>query len=123
LEQSIKTLENEKASRATSEFKVLQDGLKRFRPFLIRNISYSWDDFRYYAARTALIMKMIKNNASEDKVEEILYANIPNRRGDILKLIEQVKTLPEEERWFIQLDEIGNFPKILKTWHDYFFLA
>jgi len=68
-------------------------------------------------------MKMIKNNASEDKVEEILYANIPNRRGDILKLIEHVKTLPEEERWFIQLDEIGNFPKILKTWHDYFFLA
>ena len=97
-QQAIKILENEKASRATSEFRVLQDGLRRLRTFLIRNISYTWDDLRYYASRTALIMKMIKNNTSEDKVEEILYANTPISREDILKLIGQVKTLPEEER-------------------------
>jgi len=120
--QAIKKLQRPSAARATSELRILQDGLRRFRPFLVQKLSYTWDDIRYYAARTALLIKMINSNTKEDKARKILNANIPTNRDDILELSKRIKKLPTEERWFIIPDEIVNFPRILKTWHDYFFL-
>lgn len=122
-QQVIEKLQPAEAqTRATSEFRSLRAGLRRFRPFLVQNLSYAWDDFRFYAARTALLIKMLDHNVAEEKARTILNANIPNNREEILKLIKRVESLPKEVRWFIEPEEIVNFPKSLKTWHDYFFL-
>ncbi len=65
---------------------------------------------------------MINDNVTEDQAKAVLNANIPIDKEEILELIKRVKTIPEEKRWFIVPDEIGNFPETLKTWHDFFFL-
>lgn len=119
---SDKLLQGETKERAKNEFRILRDGLRRFRPFLVDGTSYVWDKLRVSAARTALLIKMIEDNIAEDKAKAVLNANIPVDKEEILELIKRVKTIPEEKRWFIVPDEIGNFPETLKTWHDFFFL-
>ncbi len=118
-----KLLPPSKASRATSEYRILQNGLQRFRPFLVRNLTYTWDDIRYYAARTALLIKMINSGQNEKNVKKILNTSIPNKTNEILNLLKQIEKIPKEKRWFIIPEEIKNFPKILKTWLDYFVLS
>lgn len=121
-EQAIKGLTSSQATRATSEFKILQDGLQRFRPFLVQKISYSWYDLRNNAARTALLTKILNSNISDTKAREILRVKAPTTRKEILALMDQFKKIPKERRWFIIFDEIINFPKILRAWHSFFFL-
>jgi hypothetical protein len=121
-EQTIVKLPEAQRSRALSEFRILRDGLARFRPFLVRRLTYSWDDLRYYAALTALLTKMVQMDLSEDKVKTILKASTPSNREEVQSVASKIATIPELERWFIQLDEIVNFPRILQTWHNYFFL-
>jgi len=59
-EQAIGRLASlQQQGRARFEFRVLREGLARFRPFLVRGFAYLWDDFRYYAALTALLTKMV----------------------------------------------------------------
>jgi hypothetical protein len=121
-EQAIKELTPHKANRATSEFRILQDGLQRFRPFLVHNISYTWDDLRNNAARTALLIRILNSNVADDKAKRILDAKGPTNKEEILTLIEHIKKITKEKRWFVVIDEIVNFPKILETWHNFFFL-
>ena len=40
-EQLIQRLQGEQRSRALSEFKILREGLARFRPFLVRGLNYT----------------------------------------------------------------------------------
>jgi len=121
-EQALRDLASSGVSRATSEFRILQDGLRRFRPFLVQKTSYTWDDLRNNATRTALLIKILNSNISEAKARKILNAKAPTTKEEILVLIEQIKKIPKEQRWFIIPDEIINFPKILMTWHNFFFL-
>lgn len=121
-EQVITRLTEPQRTRASSEFRILRDGLARFRPFLVRGLTYSWDDLRYYASLTALLTRMIQMNFSEQKVKALLSGTIPSKREMIQSLAKKIETIPEPDRWFIQLDEIVNFPRILQTWHNYFFL-
>ena len=121
-EQAIKELPSTKVSRATSEFRILQDGLRRFRPFLVQKTIYTWDDLRNNAARTALLVKILNSNITDAKAVKILNTPAPTKKEEILALIEQIKTLPKEKRWFIIPNEIVNFPKILRAWHNFFFL-
>jgi hypothetical protein len=115
-------LQGEAEDRAKNEFRILRDGLQRFRPFLVYGASYVWDKLRVSAARTALLIKMIKSDIAVDKAKAVLNADIPVDKEETLELIKRIKTIPEQKRWFIVLDEIGNFPEILKAWHDFFFL-
>jgi transposase-like protein len=110
--QAIERLQATEVIRANLEFRILQDGLQRLQPFLVRAVNYAWDDLRSYAARTALILKIIKKNVPDDKVKKTLDADTPKSEEEILKIIKQIGSRPERERWFIQLDEIGNFPKM-----------
>lgn len=121
-EQLIKKLKPNKADRAKSELQILQDGLRRFRPFLVQNISFTWDNLRYNAARTALLAKILHNDIEATEATKILKLNPPTTQEEILALAEQMKQIPEEKRWFIMPNEIANFPKILRTWHSFFFL-
>lgn len=121
-EQAIKELPSSQANRATSEFRILQDGLRRFRPFLVQKIAYTWDDLRNNAARTALLIKILTSNITDSKATTILNAEPPTKKEEILALTEQIKKIPKEKRWFILPNEIVNFPKILRAWHSFFFL-
>jgi len=112
----------EQRARAHSEFRILRRGLQRFLPFLVRGMSYAWDDIRFYAARTALLANMINNKMNGEKAMELLTSDFSTRKEDILRLIKQIESLSDEERWFIEKSEIKNFPKVLKTWHDFFFV-
>ena len=122
-EQAIKELPPPQVKRATSEFRILQDGLQRFRPFLIQNLTYVWDDIRYYAARTALLIRMLYSRTKEADARKILNTSVPNRSEDISDLVKQIKELPQAERWFVIPTEIVNFPRVLRTWYDYFILS
>ncbi|MDI9577530.1 MAG: nucleotidyl transferase AbiEii/AbiGii toxin family protein [Thermoproteota archaeon] len=121
-EQLIAKLSEQPRMRARSEFRILRDGLARFRPFLVRGLTYSWDDLRYCAALTALLTKMAQIDLSEKKIKAILKANMPSKKEEIQSVAAKVAAVPEQERWFIQLSELVNFPRILQTWHGYFFL-
>ena len=119
--KELKKLSPSKANRATSELRILRDGLQRFRPFLVQKTSYSWDDLRYNAARTALLIKMLNSTITGTKARKILNAEAPTTKKEILRLIEHIESIPKEKRWFIMPEEIENFPKILKAWHNFFF--
>jgi hypothetical protein len=120
-EEAIKELSPSKGARAKSELRTLRDGLQRFRPFLVQKTSYSWDDLRYNAARTALLIKVLNSSITGTKARKILNAGTPTTKDEILHLIEQVRRIRKEKRWFIIPEEIANFPKILKAWHNFFF--
>jgi len=123
-EQAINRLSSlHQQTRARCEFRILRDGLARFRPFLVRGFAYLWDDFRYYAALTALLTKMVQLDLSEQKVKALLSLGVPSKREEILAIADKLVAVPESERWFIQLDEMINFPKILQTWYNYFTLT
>ena len=121
-EQLIQRLQGEQESRAVSEFRILRQGLARFRPFLVRGLTYSWDELRYYSSLTALLTKMVQMDLSEEKVETILRSDIPAKKEEIEPIISKIESIPRKDRWFIQSDEIVNFPRLLKNWHAYFFL-
>lgn len=121
-EQAIKELTSSRVNRAASELRILQDGLRRFRPFLVEKVSYTWDDLRNNAARTALLTKMLNSKIASSKAIKILNTNAPTKKEEISALIEEIKKIPKEKRWFIIPNEIVNFPKILRAWHSFFFL-
>ena len=121
-EQVINRLSSLQQVRARSEFRILREGLARFRPFLVRSLAYSWDDFRYYAALTALLTKMVQVDLPEQKVKTLLNSDVPASREKIQLLADKLAAVPESKRWFISLDEIVNFPRLLQTWYNYFTL-
>jgi hypothetical protein len=121
-QKTIEKLQGEARTRAPAEFKILRDGLERFRPFLVQKLSYSWDDLRSYASRTALLIKMINNKMPDRNAKAILKADFSIKKEEISRLARKLRGIPEKERWFIDLDELTNFPKVLKNWHDLFFL-
>lgn len=119
-ERAIENLKQPESDRAHSEYRILRDGLRRFRPFLVRNHTYMWDNLREYASRTALLIKTIRGEFTYKKLKEILNQDVPKSREEIRSLVERIKTIPEEDRWFIIADEIVNFPLLLKSWFDFF---
>jgi hypothetical protein len=68
------------------------------------------------------LAKILHNNIEHAKATKILKLNAPTTKEEISSLAEQLKQISEEKRWFIALDEIINFPKILRTWHSFFLL-
>jgi len=118
--QAIENLNAPEKDRAVSEYETLGDGLRRFRPFLVQNRTYAWDNLREYASKTALLIKTIRSNLTATRIEEILHHDIPKSKEEIQKLLQRIQTVPKEQRWFIIPEEIVNFPSILKMWHDFF---
>ena len=121
-EPAIQRLSEPQRTRAGSEFRILRDGLAKFRPFLVRGLTYSWDELRYNAALTALLTKMVQLGLPEQKVEALLKTSQSLTKEEIQAMAKKIATIPGPDRWFIQLDEIVNFPRILQTWHNYFFM-
>ena len=120
--QAIAKLLGERRARALLEFRILRDGLARFRPFLVQGLTYSWDDLRYHASLTALLTKMVQVDLSEGNVKSILKDSTLSKREEIESVASKIATVPEQDRWFMQLDEIINFPRIMQTWYNYFSL-
>jgi hypothetical protein len=121
-EQAIVKLPDQLRSRALVEFRILREGLLRFRPFLVQRLTYSWDDLRYYAALTALLTKLLEMDLPQEKAQTFIRSSPPSNKEEIESIASKIESISEEDRWFIQLNELINFPRILKTWYDYFFL-
>jgi len=61
---------------------------------------------------------------SEQEVKTLLTSDVPSSREEIRLLAEKlVAVVPESERWFIQLEEVVNFPRLLQAWYNYFTLG
>ena len=121
-EKITEKLPSKARARAHSELRILRDGLQRCRPFLARQVNYTWDDLRRYAAQTALIAEVVNRNVREDKAKAVLEVDSTANRRQISELLKDIELLSNEKRWFIEPSEIGNFPQILSLWHNYFFL-
>lgn len=60
---------------------------------------------------------------SEKEAKNVLKGSILSKREEIEAVASKIVTgIPDMDRWFIQLDELVNFPRILQTWYNYFFL-
>ncbi|MBM5806048.1 MAG: hypothetical protein FJZ49_08330 [Candidatus Verstraetearchaeota archaeon] len=64
---------------------------------------------------------MLNSSITGTKARKILNAGAPTTKEEILHLIGQIRRVRKEKRWFIIPEEIENFPKILKAWHNFFF--
>jgi hypothetical protein len=108
--------------RAKAEFKILKKGLSEFRPFLVKGVTYSWDNLREYASRTALLTKAVNAGLSSEALIGIFNQPPPSGREEIEKLWSDIQSLqiPKEQLWFIDPEEILNFPTVLKTWHSFY---
>jgi hypothetical protein len=120
----LEKLEPERRVRAQTEHDILKRGLRGFQPFLVRGISYSWENLREYASRTALLLKATSMRLSSKTMVKILDEPPPTTREGIQNLMDDITSLqlPEEQLWFIEAEEILNFPQVLKQWHSYFTL-
>ncbi|MCL2135074.1 MAG: hypothetical protein FWH37_05925 [Candidatus Bathyarchaeota archaeon] len=52
----------------------------------------------------------------------LLKPSVLSKREDIQSFVDRLVAVPKFERWFIDLDEIVNFPQILQVWCNYFSL-
>lgn len=120
----MEKLEPERKVRAQTEHDILKKGLRGFQPFLVRSISYSWENLREYASRTALLLKATSMKLPSKIMGKILSEAPPTSKAEIQTLMDDIHSLqlPEEQLWFIEAEEVLNFPQVLKPWHSYFTL-
>lgn len=119
-QEMIDVSPTENRVRANSEFRILSEGLRGIRPFLGQKVTYTNEELRRYATQAALIATLICKKEKETTVNKHLNSGFPTDRKDITELVKDIEKLPKKERWFINSEEIQNFPEILKLWHSYF---
>lgn len=119
-QQLIDELPEEIQARGSLEYENLSNGLRDIRPFLGQAVTYTNEKLRIYAAQAALIAELICNNAQENEAKEYLNPDFPSDPKQINKLVKSIEELPKEERWFIDIEEITNYPRVLKLWHSFF---
>jgi hypothetical protein len=102
--------------RASLEFEKLQDGLSRYRPFIVNEIPYTWDILREYSSTTALLLELVRSNCNNEKAVSILHSNVVESLG-IEIMVNKIKKLEKNYHWFLDLEEIIAFPKILEKWY------
>jgi hypothetical protein len=118
----LEKLEPERRVRAQTEHDILKNGLRGFQPFLVRSVSYNWENLREYASRTAFLLKATSMRLPSKTMGKILSEAAPTGREEIQKLMSDIQSLqlPKEQLWFIEAEELMNFPQVLKQWHSYF---
>jgi hypothetical protein len=107
--------------RALLEFNSLQEGLIRFRPFIVNEMPYTWDILRAYASSTALLLELVRRNVSNDEAVEVLGSNI-GKDVEVTAMVDRIKEIGRMHHWFIDFEEITSFPEILRTWYTIFHL-
>jgi len=97
--------------RNLKQYAILKKGVQKFQPFIVGSKFYNWENMREYASRTALLFKMIKNksNSMENSDEK-----------SIEEMVETLESLPNEEKWFLDLDDLRLSPKVLRNWYQYY---
>jgi len=97
--------------RNLKQYAILKKGVQKFQPFIVGAKFYNWENMREYASRTALLFKMIKNksNSMENSDEK-----------SIEEMVETLESLPNEEKWFLDLDDLRLSPKVLRNWYQYY---
>jgi len=100
--------------RALMEFNNLQEGLIRFRPFIVNEMPYTWDTLRVYASTTALLLEFVRRNVSNDEAVAVLGSNVGEELG-VTAMVNRIKEIDGLHQWFIDFEEITAFPEILET--------
>ena len=102
--------------RVSLEFEKLQDGLSRFRPFIVSEMPYTWDFLREYSSTTALLLELVRSNCTNEKAMAIVHSNLVEELG-MKTMVNKIKKLEKIHHWFLDLEEITAFPKILERWY------
>lgn len=117
-------LDPDERERARTEYEILRKGLRGFQPFLVKGVSYTWDQLREYASRTALLTKAMTMRLSPGTVRGVLSLAPPASREEIWALWSDIEALrlPDRRLWFMDPTEILNFPMVLRNWHSFFII-
>ena len=107
--------------RALLEFTKLKSGLSQFRPFTVDETIYTWDELRKYSTTTAVLLELVRKNATAEKAKAILHSNPIDALG-LSTLIRRIRDVEKEKRWFIDLEEITAFHEILANLYKYFYI-
>lgn len=93
------------------QYSNLKKGVQRFQPFIVGAIFYNWENMREYASKTANLFKMIKThtNSMQDVADK-----------SVEEMIESLDSLPDEEKWFIDFDDLRLSPRVLQNWYQYY---
>jgi uncharacterized protein YeeX (DUF496 family) len=125
LPQGLGTKLIEKSSidqkRALLEFTKLQEGLRQFGPFVVSKMPYTWDILREYSANTALLLELVRIDCSKMQATSVMEVNLVEKLG-VSEITKQIEEIDEKDRWFIDLDEITAFPRILEIWYKIYYL-
>lgn len=114
---SSSTIEKE---RGISEFENLQSGLTEFRPFLVNEMIYTWDELRKFASNTTLLLEQIRRNITAEQADKIQRINPVVDEG-IEYVTKKIQAVDEKDRWFIDLEEIQAFPEVLNSLYKTFY--
>lgn len=72
---------------------------------------YNWENMREYASRTAYLFRNIeKKSNSVENLEDM----------SIDGMIELIESLPDEEKWFMDMDDLRLSPEVLRNWYQYY---
>jgi hypothetical protein len=93
------------------QYTILKNGVQRFQPFIVGPKFYNWENMREYASRTACLFGTIKKKSN----------NLENSGDEsIEEMVETLESLPDEEKWFMDLDDLRLSPKVLQNWYQYY---
>jgi len=97
--------------RNLKQYAILKNGVQRFQPFIVGAKFYTWEKMREYASRTALLFKIMKkkSNSLENSDEK-----------SIDEMVDTLESLPDEEQWFLDLDDLRLSPIVLRNWYEYY---
>jgi len=93
------------------QYATLKRGVQRFQPFIVGPKFYTWENMREYASKTACLFKIIKSKRdSMEKTDDV----------GIEEMVETLGSLPDEEKWFMGLDDLRLSPRVLRNWYQYY---
>lgn len=91
-------------------YKNLKNGVQRFSPFIVGERLYTWESMREYASKTATLFKEFMDKPKQSKQDEI----------DQEEMIDTLMSLPVNETWFMDFDDLRLSPKVLTHWYQYY---
>lgn len=92
------------------QYENLKKGVRRFGPFIVDEHFYNWESLREYASKTANLFKALKQGTKITKKKD----------AELDEMIETLSALPEEERWFMDFDELRLSPQVVKNWYHFY---
>jgi hypothetical protein len=91
-------------------YQTLKKGVNRFDPFMVGTRFYNWESMRVYASKAASLFKRVTNINYNPGTEEI----------GVEEMIRVLSSLPDDERWFMDFEDLRLSPNVLSNWYQYY---